>query len=151
MSLTTTGCSVSWSPWSNFGVTFGSRRSARCREYGFTGAPKRPRYPYGCHVLVRIGPPMTQPTLPRPQTAIAQVDDVRDLLSRGQRAGFLTSDEIGAALVAAELPPDATDTVLQILAEHGIEIVDSSADEEDEAPREEDETTRSATGDTVRM
>src|SRR3954447_13089858 len=115
MSLTTTGCSVSWWPWSNFGVTFGSRRWARCREYGLTGAPKRPRYPYGCHVPVRIGPPMTQPTLPRPPTAIAQVDDVRKLLSRGQLAGFLTSADIGAALVAAELPPDAADTVLQIL------------------------------------
>src|SRR4051794_37064963 len=55
---------------------------------------------------------MTQPVLPRE----AQADEVRDLIARGQSAGFLTSDDVGAALVAAELPPEATDTILAVIA-----------------------------------
>src|SRR2546423_5919089 len=97
---------------------------------------------------------MTQPTLPRPLPDVAQVDQVRDLLSRGQRTGYLTSDEIGAALVAAELPPEATDTILQVIAEHSIEIVDSAVEEEEAspAPREdEDAGLRAPTSDPVRM
>jgi RNA polymerase primary sigma factor len=79
-------------------------------------------------------------------------DEVRDLITRGRDAGFLTSDDIGAALVAAELPPEATDSVLQMISEHGIEIVDSTLEEDDEpTPAEDDSALRAPTSDPVRM
>jgi RNA polymerase primary sigma factor len=95
---------------------------------------------------------VTQPTLPRPLPPVAQNDEVRDLIARGQRAGFLTPDEIGSALVAAELPPEATDTILQVIADHGIEIADPAVEDEELAPtKDEDDAALRATADPVRM
>ena len=92
---------------------------------------------------------MTQPTaLPRE----AQVDEVKDLIARGKEAGFLSSEDIGAALVAAELPPDSTDTVLRLIGDEGIEILEPADDEVDEpAARVEEEAARTPTSDPVRM
>src|SRR4051812_48286923 len=96
---------------------------------------------------------MTPTALPRE----AQVDEVKDLVAKGKEAGFLTSDDIGAALVAAELPPESTDAVLRLLADEGIEIVDTADDEiEDEAAtkaaaEEEAGARAAATSDPVRM
>jgi RNA polymerase primary sigma factor len=94
---------------------------------------------------------VTPTALPRE----AQVDEVKDLVARGKEAGFLTSDDIGAALVAAELPPESTDAVLRLLADEGIEIVDSSEEELDEEPAkattDEDAGIRTQTNDPVRM
>ena len=95
---------------------------------------------------------MTPTALPRE----AQVDEVKDLVAKGKEAGFLTSDDIGTALVAAELPPESTDAVLRLLADEGIEIVDSTDEElEDEpagkATAEEEASVRAATSDPVRM
>jgi hypothetical protein len=56
---------------------------------------------------------VTPTALPRE----AQVDEVKDLVAKGKEAGFLTSDDIGTALVAAELPPESTDAVLRLLAD----------------------------------
>jgi RNA polymerase primary sigma factor len=84
----------------------------------------------------------------------AQVDEVKDLIARGKEAGFLTSEEVGVALVAAELPPESMDAVLRLISDEGIQIVDSTDDEvEDETTaRAEDDAARSApTGDPVRM
>src|SRR3954449_3908851 len=94
---------------------------------------------------------MTRPTaLPRE----AQVDEVKDLIARGKEAGFLTSEEVGAALAAAELPPESMDAVLRLISDEGIQIVDSTDDEaEDETTaRAEDDAAKSApTSDPVRM
>ncbi|HEX4655651.1 MAG TPA: RNA polymerase sigma factor [Mycobacteriales bacterium] len=95
---------------------------------------------------------MTPTALPRE----AQVDEVKDLVARGKEAGFLTSDDIGAALVAAELPPESTDAVLRLLADEGIEILDTADEELDEEPpakpsADDDVNLRSQTNDPVRM
>ena len=93
---------------------------------------------------------MTPVALPRE----AQVDEVRDLIARGKEAGALTSEEIGAAMAAAELPPESMDAVLRLIADEGIAIVDNSDEDVDEdlAARNEDEAARSAaTSDPVRM
>ncbi|MFL6136284.1 MAG: RNA polymerase sigma factor [Frankiaceae bacterium] len=95
---------------------------------------------------------MSPTALPRE----AQVDEVKDLVTKGKEQGFLTSDDIGAALVAAELPPESTDAVLQLLTEEGIEVLDTGEeDEEPEAPgrrRADDEIALKApTNDPVRM
>jgi len=84
----------------------------------------------------------------------AQVDEVKDLIARGKEAGFLTSEEVGAALVAAELPPESMDAVLRLISDEGIQIVDSTDDEaEDETTaRAEDDAAKTApTSDPVRM
>jgi RNA polymerase primary sigma factor len=84
----------------------------------------------------------------------AQVEEVKDLIARGKEAGALTSEEIGAALVAAELPPESMDAVLRLIADEGIQIVDNTDEELDEevAARADDEAARSAaTSDPVRM
>jgi RNA polymerase primary sigma factor len=85
-----------------------------------------------------------------------QVDEVRDLVAKGKEAGFLSSEDIGAALVAAELPPDAMDSVLRLIADEGIEIVEPADDELDEEPAgrsatEEADAAKAATSDPVRM
>jgi len=65
----------------------------------------------------------------------AQVDEVRDLITRGKSRGFLTSEEIGSALAQAELAPDSMDAVLRVVTEEGIDVVEpSEADEPDEEP-----------------
>ena len=95
---------------------------------------------------------VTPTALPRE----AQVDEVKDLVARGKEAGFLTSDDIGAALVAAELPPESTDAVLRLLADEGIEILDTADEELEEEPAakagaDDDANLRSQTNDPVRM
>jgi RNA polymerase primary sigma factor len=84
----------------------------------------------------------------------AQVEEVKDLIARGKESGALTSEEIGVALVAAELPPESMDAVLRLIADEGIQIVDNTDEELDEevAARADDEAARSAaTSDPVRM
>src|SRR3954453_8638022 len=94
---------------------------------------------------------MTQPTLPRTHPVISQHDELRALLDRGQRAGFLTVDEISAALTAAELPPEETDTVLQSIEAGGIDGVDPSAEEDPAPVPEDDDAARISSADPVRM
>jgi RNA polymerase primary sigma factor len=99
-----------------------------------------------------VGTSVSQPTLPRPTLDFALPDEVRDLINKGRVAGFLTSDDIGGALVAAELPPEATDSVLQSITDQGIEIVDSTSEEDEEpAAQEDDSALRAPTSDPVRM
>jgi RNA polymerase primary sigma factor len=95
---------------------------------------------------------VSQPTaLPRE----AQVDEVKDLIARGKAAGFVAADDVGAALVAAELPPESMDTVLRLISDEGIEIVETADDdsEDDTAARgaEDDAALRSPSSDPVRM
>jgi RNA polymerase primary sigma factor len=93
---------------------------------------------------------VTPTALPRE----AQVDEVKELVARGKEAGFLTSDDIGAALAAAELPPESMDAVLRLIADEGIEILDTSDEDLEDEPAakvEEDAGVRSATSDPVRM
>jgi RNA polymerase primary sigma factor len=84
------------------------------------------------------------------------VDEVKELVAKGKEAGFLSSEDIGAALAAAELPPDAMDSVLRLIADEGIEIVEPADDELDDEPAaksaaEEADAAKSATSDPVRM
>src|SRR3954447_21686350 len=95
---------------------------------------------------------MTRPTaLPRE----ALVDEVKDLIARGKEAGFLSSEDIGAALVAADLPPESTDAVLRLIGEEGIEILEPTDEELDDEPAptraDDDLAAKAATSDPVRM
>ncbi|MCU1678761.1 MAG: polymerase, sigma 70 subunit, RpoD subfamily [Frankiales bacterium] len=97
---------------------------------------------------------MSPTALPRE----AQVDEVKDLITRGKEQGFLTSEEIGVALTAAELPPEQTDTILKVLADEGIEVVEGGdEEEEDDRPApgkrraDEEVSLKAPTNDPVRM
>ena len=94
---------------------------------------------------------MTPVALPRE----AQVDEVRDLIARGKEQGFLTSEEIGAALVAAELPPESMDAVLQLISDEAIPVRETGEDElddDDTTPVPDEEAAKAAlTSDPVRM
>ena len=87
----------------------------------------------------------------------AQIDEVKDLITRGKEQGFLTSEEIGVALVQAELPPEQMDVVLQVFNDEGIEIVEPETGEDDEQARtalmrrEEELALKAPTNDPVRM
>jgi RNA polymerase primary sigma factor len=86
----------------------------------------------------------------------AQIDEVKDLITRGKEQGFLTSEEIGAALVQAELPPESMDAVLQVFNDEGIEIVEPTEDDDEPGRaallrREEELALKAPTNDPVRM
>jgi len=94
-------------------------------------------------------------TTPAAPPAEAQVAEVRELLEQGKLAGFVSSEDVTAALIAAELPPESMDVVLRMLADHGVAIVDGGDDEdEDESPAKSDADAAAkaaATSDPVRM
>jgi RNA polymerase primary sigma factor len=98
---------------------------------------------------------MTPTVLPRE----AQVDEIKDLITKGKEAGLVTSEDVSLAMQAAELPPEQMDSILQVLLDEGIEIIDttSEGDEEDDdetaaqRKREEELALKTPTSDPVRM
>ena len=72
-------------------------------------------------------------------------EEVQALLARGRAAGTLTAEEIDAALLAAELPGEALDGVLQAVAAAGITVIDG-----DDEP-EPQEVAAGPTSDPVRL
>ena len=66
---------------------------------------------------------MTPTVLPRE----AQVDEIKDLITKGKEAGLVTSEDVSAAMQAAELPPEQMDSILQVLTEEGVEILDTTS------------------------
>ncbi|MDP9101410.1 MAG: RNA polymerase sigma factor [Actinomycetota bacterium] len=97
---------------------------------------------------------MTAPSTP---SAPGEAEEIRELLAKGKEAGFVTADDVGAALMLAELPPEAMDAVLAALSTAGVEVLDpAEADEEEEREalaRKEDQLALKAgpTSDPVRM
>ena len=99
---------------------------------------------------------MTPTVLPRE----AQVDEIKDLIAKGKDAGQVTSEDVSAAMQAAEIPPERMDSILQVLTEEGVEIVDTTSDMDDDdaadlASRrkraEEELAMKTPTSDPVRM
>ena len=90
---------------------------------------------------------------------LASVAELAALLAHGKDVGFLTSDEVTAAMVAAELPADELGAVLRVCADAGVEVVEAvddsdGAQEREEALRREEEALAartSSTSDPVRM
>jgi RNA polymerase primary sigma factor len=106
----------------------------------------------------QVVPTAVVPIQPATLPVAAQVDEVRSLIARGKEAGFLSAEEVGAVLTAAEIPPDSMDAVLSVINDEGIEIIDAGdeleAAEKDEARLRKDEDVAlkaSRTSDPVRM
>jgi RNA polymerase primary sigma factor len=86
----------------------------------------------------------------------AQLDEIKELVAKGKEAGFLTAEEVGVAMVAAEIPPESMDAVLGVLNNAGIEILEPEDVDDDEAIRRQDKEAElalkaSPTSDPVRM
>ncbi|HZG94828.1 MAG TPA: RNA polymerase sigma factor [Mycobacteriales bacterium] len=86
----------------------------------------------------------------------AHLDEVKELVAKGKEAGFLTAEEVGVAMVAAEIPPESMDAVLSVLNNAGIEILEPEDTDDDEAIRREEREAdlalkASPTSDPVRM
>jgi RNA polymerase primary sigma factor len=94
-----------------------------------------------------------------PAVAPEQPAALTALLEHGREIGFLTADEVTAAMVAAEMPADSLSDVLTLCADAGVEVVEAvddsdGAQEREEALRREEEqlaARTSTTSDPVRM
>ncbi|WP_184889692.1 RNA polymerase sigma factor RpoD [Sphaerisporangium siamense] len=79
------------------------------------------------------------------------VDQVADLVARGRERGSVTVDDVAAALDRSELPPDALERVVRMLAEKGVEVLEPQGDDDTARPDEEDVGKRAPTSDLVRI
>ncbi|MDR8410349.1 RNA polymerase sigma factor RpoD [Nonomuraea sp. 3-1Str] len=79
------------------------------------------------------------------------VDQVADLVAKGRERGSVTVDDVAAALDRSELPSDALERVVRMLAENGVEVLEPQGDEEPSRPDEEDVGKRAPTSDLVRI
>ncbi len=65
---------------------------------------------------------------PKGKNKQIDVDELRELISRGKEKGYLTYDELNEALPEEALSPDKLDDMLIVFDEMDIEIVDSEDD-----------------------
>ena len=86
-------------------------------------------------------------------TAAPPVDQVTDLVARARERGTVAMTDLTAAFERCDLPADAVDGVLRLLADEGVEIVEAPPDDQDDSRREaqSDGTRKAATGDLVRI
>ncbi|WP_106398277.1 RNA polymerase sigma factor RpoD [Actinocorallia populi] len=80
-------------------------------------------------------------------------EQMADLVARGRERGGVTVDDVAAALDRSELPADALERVARILAEQGVEVLESRADVEEVQRAGEGDSGRraAATSDLVRI
>jgi RNA polymerase primary sigma factor len=79
------------------------------------------------------------------------VDQVADLVARGRERG-ITVDDVAAAIDRSDLPADSADRVVRMLAEQGVEVLESASGHEDSARADGDDLGRRApTSDLVRI
>ena len=84
----------------------------------------------------------------------AEIDDVKELVSRGKEKGWLTADEIADALGSLALTAEQVDGVYALIVEEGVEVVEhepgASEDQADDF-RRDSELLKAPTNDPVRM
>jgi RNA polymerase primary sigma factor len=80
------------------------------------------------------------------------VDQVADLVARGKERGGVTVEDVAAALDRSDLPDDSLERVVRMLAEQGVEVLESQQETEDVARADEgDLGKRAPTSDLVRI
>jgi RNA polymerase primary sigma factor len=85
-------------------------------------------------------------------TVLPPVDQVTDLVSRARERGTVAMAELTTTFDRCELPADAVEGVLRLLADEGVEIIEAPQEEPDDARREaQDGARRAVTGDLVRI
>ena len=80
-------------------------------------------------------------------------DQVTGLVALGKERGGVTMADIATAVDRSDLPPDAVDGVLRLLADQGVEILDTPDEDVEELPRGDDAELgrRASPGDLVRI
>ncbi|HVL51703.1 MAG TPA: RNA polymerase sigma factor RpoD [Actinomycetota bacterium] len=84
----------------------------------------------------------------------AEIDDVKELVSRGKEKGWLTADEIADALGSLALTAEQVDGVYALIVEEGVEVVEhepGAGDDQVEDFRRDSELLKAPTNDPVRM
>jgi RNA polymerase primary sigma factor len=85
-------------------------------------------------------------------TAAPPVDQVADLVAQARERGTISMAELTAAFERCDLSADAVDGVLKLLADEGIDVIDTQPDPEELLPRPaQAEARRAVTGDLVRI
>ncbi|MGK5554366.1 RNA polymerase sigma factor RpoD [Actinomadura kijaniata] len=80
------------------------------------------------------------------------VDQVADLVARGRERGGVTVDDVAAALDRSDLPDDSLEKIVRMLAEQGVEVLESPSEAEDVQRADEgDLGKRAPTSDLVRI
>ena len=65
--------------------------------------------------------------------------DVKKLIARGKKRGYLTYDELNAALPQDEMSSEQIEDIMSAISDMGINIVESDEDVQEEAEQETDE------------
>jgi RNA polymerase primary sigma factor len=85
-------------------------------------------------------------------TAAPPVDQVADLIAQARERGSVSMTELAAAFDRCDLSADAVDSVLKVLADEGIDVIEAPHETEEFAPRQiQAEARRAVTGDLVRI
>jgi RNA polymerase primary sigma factor len=85
-------------------------------------------------------------------TAAPPSDQVADLVAQARERGTISMTELTAAFDRCDLSADAVDGVLKLLADEGVDVVDTLPEAEELSPRPaQAEARRAVTGDLVRI
>jgi RNA polymerase primary sigma factor len=85
-------------------------------------------------------------------TAAPPIDQVADLVAQARERGTISMTDLTAAFDRCDLSADAVDGVLKLLADEGVDVVETQPDPEELAPRPaQTEARRAVTGDLVRI
>jgi RNA polymerase primary sigma factor len=85
-------------------------------------------------------------------TAAPPVDQVADLIAQARERGCIFMTELTAAFDSCDLSADAVDSVLRLLADEGVEVIEPPHEREDLLPRQvQADPRRAVTGDLVRI
>src|SRR5215469_15373432 len=85
-------------------------------------------------------------------TAAPPVDQVADLIAAARERGTVSMAELTAAFERCDMSADAVDSVLKLLADEGVDVIEAPQESDDLASRHpHSETRRAATGDLVRI
>jgi RNA polymerase primary sigma factor len=85
-------------------------------------------------------------------TAAPPIDQVADVIAQARERGTVTTAELTAVFDRCDTSPDAVDSVLRMLADEGVDVVDTVADGDELSARTvQSEARRAVTGDLVRI
>jgi RNA polymerase primary sigma factor len=85
-------------------------------------------------------------------TAAPPVDQVADLIAVARERGSVSMTELTAAFERCDMSADAVDSVLKLLADEGVDVIETPHESDDPSLRQaQSETRRAATGDLVRI
>ena len=85
-------------------------------------------------------------------TVLPHVDQVTDVVARAREVGAIAMTDITAAFEGSDLPADAVDSIVRLLADEGVEVLDVPPEEaEDRRGGRAEIARRAVTGDLVRI